>query len=85
MRQELCVEGFPLTVTQEELKSMFSACGLVLSVELESTENGLPLGIARVEMGSAEEAQRALRLLHRTTVGGRRILVFPAPQNSSMG
>ena len=34
MSNEVCVEGFPPTVTEQELKDLFSECGPVLSVEM---------------------------------------------------
>jgi RNA recognition motif-containing protein len=85
MRYELCVKGFPLSVGAEEIKGLFSTCGLVRSVEMDIVDyGGFFLGMARVEMGSEEEAQRSLRLLHQVTWGGRPLLLFRIPQPSCL-
>ena len=58
MSAEVCVEGFPPSMTVQELKDLFSECGPVLSVELGTAVDGQPLGIAKVEMGQVEGAKR---------------------------
>jgi len=83
MLYELCVEGFPLSVEAEEIKALFSACGVVRSVQMDTMDcGGFSLGMARVQMGAEEDAQRSLRLLHRVTLGGRPVLLFRIPQPS---
>jgi RNA recognition motif-containing protein len=76
MPQEILVDGLPPSFTEEELKLLFSTCGLVLSVEIEMTLEGLQLGIARVQMGSIEEAEQAVRHMDHATLRGRTLLVF---------
>ena len=83
MSSEVCVEGFPPTVTEQELKNLFSDCGPVLSVEVATTDDGQPLGFATVEMGQDDAAERAIRTLHHVQLGGRTLLVYRSPQISS--
>lgn len=85
MSTEVWVEGFTPSVTEQELRDLFSECGPVLSVQLATTVDGQPLGIAKVEMGQADAAEQAVRTLHHVQRGGRTLLVFRATQVSSNG
>ncbi|MDR4480174.1 MAG: hypothetical protein R3B37_10590 [Nitrospira sp.] len=76
MGGQVCVDGLPPSVTEEDLRTLFSACGTVVSVEMLPTLNGQFLGIAQVEMARAEEADRAIRALHHTKLGDHTLLVF---------
>ena len=83
MWQETIVEGFPRSLTEEELKRLFSKYGQVLSVGMERTEEGLPLRIARVRMGTIEEAERAVMSMRHATLDGCKLLVFRSFRNGS--
>ena len=76
MSTEVCVEGFPPTVTEQELKDLFSACGTVLSIQMETTEEGHPMGFAEVVMANQTEADNAMEALHLVYLHGRLLLVF---------
>lgn len=76
MGGQVCVDGLPPSVTEADLRTLFSACGTVVSVEMLPTLNGQFLGIAQVEMARAEEADRAIRDLHHTKLGAHMLLVF---------
>ena len=85
MSTSVCVEGLPSSITVQELKDLFSECGPVLSVELASSADGQPLGIATVEMGQIEGAEKAVRILHHVQLGGRTLLVFRSTPERSTG
>ena len=76
MNDHICVDGFPPSLTQEELKILFSECGAVLSVELLRSADGNSLGVAWLQMESSQAAQNAVRLFHHTQLGGRTLLVY---------
>ena len=41
------------------------------------------LGIAKVQMGSAEEANRAIEIMNHTTLNGRVLVVFKEPETNA--
>ena len=83
MPHEIIVEGFPPSVTDEELKRLFSTYGQVLSVRTERTEEGFPLRIARVRMGSMQDAEEAVTSMHHATLDGCTLLVFRSFKDGS--
>jgi RNA recognition motif-containing protein len=83
MSQEVCVEGFPPSITEDELRHLFSACGTVLSVDMAMGVDGRPLGFATVEMAAPELAHRAIQTLHHVKVDGCTLLVFSADSHIS--
>ncbi len=76
MSTSLFIEGFPPTVSAQELFALFAPYGRVRSVELATSWDGRPLRIAEVQMERAEDADWAIRLLHRSHMDGELILVF---------
>lgn len=76
MSHEICIDGFPPTVTAEELKILFSECGPVLSVDLVRSVEGSSMGVARLQMESSEAAENAVRMFNRAKLDGRTLLVF---------
>jgi RNA recognition motif-containing protein len=72
----LFVEGFPPSVSAQELVALFAPFGRVTSVELAKSWDGRPLRIAEIRMECAEGADWAIRLLHRSHMDGELILVF---------
>jgi RNA-binding proteins (RRM domain) len=72
----LFIEGFPLSVSAQELFALFAHYGKVESVELATSWDGRPLRIAEIRMARSEDAEWAIRLLHRSEMDGKRILVF---------
>ena len=76
MSREVCVEGFPRSTTEDELRHLFSACGTVLSIDMAMTVDGRPIGFATVEMATTEAADRAIQTLHHVKLDGCTLLVF---------
>ena len=70
------IEGFPLSVSAQDLFALFAPYGRVESVELATSWDGRPLRIAEVRMERSEDADWAIRLLHRSDMDGERIIVF---------
>ena len=64
MSAHVYVEGLPTSATEEDLTTLFSECGTVLSVQIARTEDGSSIGIAEVQMARAEEAEQAIHDLH---------------------
>jgi len=60
MSAHVYVEGLPTSTTEEDLTTLFSECGTVMSVQIARTENGSSIGIAEVQMARAEEAVQAI-------------------------
>ena len=76
MDSKLYVGNLPYTATEEELSSLFSQAGAVTSVAIiKDRESGRSKGFAFVEMSSADEAQKAISLLHGRSLGGRDLRV----------
>lgn len=72
----LFIEGFPPSVSAQELMGLFAPYGRVTSVELANSWDGRPLRIAEIHMERSEDADWAIRLLHRSHMDGELILVF---------
>ena len=76
MSTSLFIEGFPRSVSVQELYVLFAPYGWVRSVEMAISWDGRPLQIAEVRMDRPEEAEWAIRLLDRSEMEGERIRVF---------
>jgi RNA recognition motif-containing protein len=76
MSTSLFIEGFPASVSAKELYALFAPCGRVKSVELATSWDGRPMRIAEIRMERSEDADWAIRLLHRSQMDGELILVF---------
>ena len=76
MSNTLFIEGFPPSVSAQELYVLFAPYGWVRSVEMAISWDGRPLRIAEVRMNRPEEAEWAIRLLDRSEMEGERIRVF---------
>ena len=73
------VDGLASSVSMEVLIRLFSDCGTVRSIDILPKINGKSLGIAKVQMGSAEEANRAIEILNQATLNGKVLVVFKEP------
>jgi cold-inducible RNA-binding protein len=79
MGQKLYVGNLPYDLPEEEIRTIFSACGQVASVRLiTDRDTGRPKGFGFVEMSSEAEAQDAIQKLNGSTVGNRKIVVSEA-------
>lgn len=75
MGNMLFVEGFPASVTDQELYSLFASVGQVLSARVVRGHAGESLRFGFVEMASKVEAVQAKQALHRTDFKGERLIV----------
>ncbi len=83
MAQRLYVGNLPFTVTEEELRQLFSQHGEVRSVQVVTDrETGRPRGFAFVEM---EDGQAAIQALDGQELGGRSLRVNPAREREAGG
>ena len=86
MSCKLFVANFPYSTTNEELNSLFSPHGSVLSVKVATDrETGRSRGFGFVEMGSEQEADNAIRELDGYQIGGRSLAVRVAEERARPG
>lgn len=90
MGKRLYVGSLPFETTEDQLSSMFAACGQVASAKLITDKfSGRSKGFGFVEMATDEEAQAAIQKMNGTTVGTRQIVVNEArpmePRSSGGG
>lgn len=79
----LYVGNLPYTVSEDELRDIFSEFGEVSSVNIISDKfSGQSKGFGFVEMPNQAEAEDAIKALNESSVKGRNIKVNPArPRN----
>jgi RNA recognition motif-containing protein len=86
MSCKLFVANFPYSTTNEELSSLFSPHGNVLSVKIATDrDTGRSRGFGFVEMGSEQEADNAIRELDGYQIGGRSLAVRVAEERARPG
>ncbi len=87
MPSRLYVGNLAWSVTSNDLEEAFSEAGQVISANVVTDKSsGQSRGFGFVEMGSAEEAARAIEMLNDTVLKGRNIKVNEAkPRESSFG
>ena len=87
MSQKLYVGNLSYNTTESELQSLFERAGTVDRVTvMRDRETGRARGFAFVEMGSAEEAQKAIGELNSYELDGRSLNVNEArPQTNGGG
>lgn len=79
MASKLFVGGLPYSTTDDELQDVFAAHGKVVSAKvITDRETGRSKGFGFVEYETDDEAQAAMKALHDSELGGRRILVNEA-------
>jgi len=79
MGKKLFVGNVPYSITEDELKQVFSEAGQVESVAIITDKmTGRPRGFVFVEMATDEEAAKAVELLNGKDVGGRALNVNEA-------
>ena len=79
MVKRLYVGNFPMETTENELQDLFKQVGSVQEVHLvQDRATGKSRGFAFIEMGSPEEAMRAIEELHGKDYNGRRLTVNEA-------
>lgn len=76
MESKLYVGNLPYSATEEELSTLFGQAGTVTSAAIiKDRETGRSKGFAFIEMSTAEEAQKAINMLHGQMLGGRDLRV----------
>jgi RNA recognition motif-containing protein len=79
MATRLFIGSLSYTVTDDDLKDAFAACGTVVSAKvIMDRETGRSKGFGFVEMGSEEEAQAAVKQMDGKDIGGRTVAVSEA-------
>jgi cold-inducible RNA-binding protein len=79
MGRRLYVGNLPYSTTDEELNGLFSRAGTVESVRvMRDMATGRARGFAFVQMGSDEDAQRAITEFHQFQLDGRALVVNEA-------
>jgi RNA recognition motif-containing protein len=89
MGRKLYVGNLPYSVSEDELRNLFSRSGAVDTVNVvRDTATGRARGFAFVEMATDADAQKAVTDLNETQLGGRTLAVNearPKPQFSGGG
>ncbi|MDR2676081.1 MAG: RNA-binding protein [Opitutaceae bacterium] len=76
---KLYIGNLPFSTTAQELQDLFSQAGAVAAVDLVFDKfTGRSRGFAFVEMGSVEDAQKAVERFQGHSLGGRRITINEA-------
>jgi RNA recognition motif-containing protein len=79
MNNKLYVGGLPYSVTEGKLEEVFAAHGAVESARVIADKfTGQSRGFGFVEMGSGEEAQKAIDALNGSQLDGRTLTVNEA-------
>ena len=89
MNAKVYVGNLPFSTTEEELQSLFSEAGTVVSATIISDrQTGRSRGFGFVEMSSEDEAQKAIAMINGRTLQDRALVVNEArdrPQGSRPG
>jgi cold-inducible RNA-binding protein len=79
MPVKLFVGNLPFTTTADDLQDYFAEAGVVVSANvMHDRVTGRSRGFAFVEMGTKEEAEKAISLFHQKTFQGRALTVNEA-------
>jgi RNA recognition motif-containing protein len=87
MSMRIFVGNLPWTTTEEDLRHLFEAYGIVAGVHIVTNQRGRrSRGFGFVEMPHAPEAQAALDGLNGLSLGGRTLTVSEAhPREEGAG
>ncbi|MFH2201657.1 MAG: hypothetical protein ABIJ96_00935 [Elusimicrobiota bacterium] len=78
-KRNLFIGGFPFSTTEEELLTLFAACGEVKHIKiLQDKKTGRSRGIGFVEMATEAGAKAALARLNDAPMGQRKMFVSAA-------
>jgi cold-inducible RNA-binding protein len=79
MASKLFVGNLPFTTTENDLQDYFGQIGSVLAVNImQDRATGRSRGFAFIEMGSQEDASKAISTLHKKDFQGRPLTVNEA-------
>jgi RNA recognition motif-containing protein len=86
MDNKLYVGNLPFNTTEEDLQSMFSQAGTVVSVSLiKDRDTGRSRGFAFVELSTQAEAEKAVSLFNNTPLENRNLKVNLARPKEETG
>ncbi len=86
MENKLYVGNLPFSTTEEELRTMFSQAGTVVSVSLiKDRDTGRSRGFAFVEFNTQAEAEKAVSLFNNTPLENRNLKVNLARPREESG
>ena len=86
MGRKLYVGNLPFEVGEGELQDLFAGVGAVESVTVMRDQmTGRARGFAFVEMGSDDDARKAIDHLHGSQLGGRTLTVNEARPKAERG
>src|SRR6266436_4083661 len=84
MASKLFVGNLPFTVTEHDLQDYFAQAGPVIAVSImQDRATGRSRGFAFIEMGSEEDASKAITMLHKKDFQGRPLTVNEAVEGSA--
>src|SRR2546430_1452361 len=79
MACKLFVGNLPFTATENDLQAHFAPAGSVIAVNvMQDRATGRSRGFAFIEMGSQEEANKAIEMFHQKDFQGRPLTVNEA-------
>ena len=79
MEKKLYVGNLPYSANDTTLNELFSKCGEVVSAKvITDADSGRSKGFGFVEMGTTEEAKKAIEQFDNTELDGRNIKVNEA-------
>ncbi len=79
MATKLVVGNLPFSVTENDLQDHFAQAGAVIAVNImQDRATGRSRGFAFVEMGSQEDATKAISMFHQKDFQGRPLTVNEA-------
>ena len=86
MEKRLFVGNLPYSVDEDALEAAFADHGTVVSaVVIRDRESGRSRGFGFVEMGSSEDADKAIQALNGYEMNGRQLNVNEARERSGGG
>lgn len=84
--KNLYVGNLAFSATEEELRALFEPYGPIDNITLvRDRDTGQPRGFGFVELGSDEQAEKAIAALNGQNVGGRNINVNEARPKADRG
>ncbi len=79
MAKRIYVGGLPYTASEQDLQNLFGAHGTVTSASVITDQyTGQAKGFGFVEMATDSEAEKAIRAVNGTSMGGRTLNVNEA-------
>ena len=86
MAKRLYVGNLPYSITDDDLKNLFSqAGGVEEAMVMTERETGRSRGFGFVEMSSDSDAENAIRMFDGYTMDGRQLRVNPAMEREERG